>query len=342
MKNSHVPLIALAGALAISLAGPAAAETIDREFHQRFDVAVGDRLELHFGDGDVEVTAWEQDALEVDVRYHAELRSLGLSSKERHDFDVEFARQGDVVRVRGVEPSGQFGLGVFTRREHEYRYTVRAPSYLTLDLRGDDGDVRIGGWRSDVTLSSDDGDFHLADSSGDLRLRMEDGDAVIERHAGNLDLRLDDGDVRISDCRGERLSIGVEDGDVEVERCTAALEVTSDDGDLLVTGLTSRRVDARTADGDIVLDVDAPGALELLARTEDGDVDLDLGPGVSARFTIDSGDGRIRVDGAQADWSRERNHASGKIGDGAGSVRVTTQDGRVTLRRVGATPAERM
>ena len=235
---------ALGGAL-LAAAGPLAAETIDREFHQRFDVGAGDRLELYFGDGDVVVEAWEQDAVEVHVRYHVEVRSFGFSSKNRHDFTVDFARSGNAIRVRGNEPGGHFGFGVFSRRQHEYRYTVNAPSYVELDLNGDDGDVEIAGWASAVSLRSDDGDFDLVRSSGDLRLRMEDGDAVIGEHTGNLDLRMDDGDVEIRGCRGERISIQVEDGDIELSSCEAAIDITADDGDVYLDRVISSRVNVR-------------------------------------------------------------------------------------------------
>ena len=342
MKSSHARPAALVAAALLVAALPAAAETIDREFHQRFDVTAGDSLELHFGDGDVEVKAWDQDALEVHVRYHVEQRNIGFSSKGRRDFSVDFDRHGDVVRVIGREPEGAFGFGVFTRREHEYRYTVSAPSYLALDLRGDDGDVRIAGWSSAVSLSSDDGDFELTNSDGDLRLRMEDGDVLVDQHRGSMDLRLDDGDVEINGCRGERVAIAVEDGDVELAGCEAAIVVTADDGDVFLDDVVSSRVDVRTSDGDLVLQIDSPGALDLQARTEDGNVDLDLGAGVSARFTIDTDDGRIRVEGAPVDLSRERHYATGVLGDGAGTIRVLTQDGGVTLRHRGAPPpAER-
>ncbi len=173
---------------------------------------------------------------------------------------------------------------------------------------------------------------------------MEDGDVVVTRHQGSMKMRLDDGDVRVSGCAGERVAVEVEDGDVELARCeAAAISISADDGDVFLEEVVSGQVDVRTADGDVMLEVDAPGALELEARTQDGNVTLDLGPGVSARFTVNTDDGRIRIDGPAAELSRERGYASGTIGGGAGTIRVVTADGGVTLRHRSAspTPAER-
>ena len=62
----------------MATAGPAVAEEINREFHQEFDVQPGMKLVLEHGDGDVTVTPWSQDTLDVEVRYR-------VSSGWRHD-----------------------------------------------------------------------------------------------------------------------------------------------------------------------------------------------------------------------------------------------------------------
>ncbi len=346
MRNDFARLAALLGCaalVAVAATSSARGETIDREFREEFDVAVGDSLELQFGDGDVTVSAWDRDVLEVHVRYHADQRAIGFSKGDRRDFTVDFERQGDVIRVIGREPGGRVGIGIFTNRRHEYLYTVRAPSYLALDLKGDDGDVRIEGWASPISLISDDGNLDLANSRGDLRLRLEDGDVLIAEHEGSLDLRLDDGDVEINGCRAELVTIEVEDGDVDLARCEASFDITADDGDVYLDRVRSEHVDVRTADGNAILDVDSAGPLQLEVRTNDGDVDLDLGPGVSARFVIDTSDGAIRVDGPAVELSRDRSHATGSVGDGAGTIRILADDGSVTLRQAeaAARPAER-
>jgi hypothetical protein len=53
------------------LARPLAAEDIGRNYHETFEVERGMKLALEHGDGDVEIAPWDEDTLEVDLRYRA-------------------------------------------------------------------------------------------------------------------------------------------------------------------------------------------------------------------------------------------------------------------------------
>ncbi len=325
----------LAALPCLLLAATVEGEEIDRNFERSFEVAEGDRLQLVHGDGDVTITPWERDTLEVRVRYHAEFRSVGFGT--RPDFDVDFRRSGDTIRVVGRE-RGHSGIGFFSSREYEHLYTVRAPAYLRLDLDGDDGDVEIGGWRGEVSVRADDGDLSLADLRvGRLEIRLEDGDTEIDGFEGELDLSADDGDVRISDAllRGSRISL--EDGDLEADRCEGSVRVRSDDGDVVLAGLRAGAVDVTTADGDIDLELLPSEGLDLSVRTDDGRVSVDLAEGVSATFSITTADGHIRLTLPGAtELEEDRRRASGRVGDGRGRIRIRSGDGPVSLGQSGA------
>ena len=87
-------------------------------------------------------------------------------------------------------------------QEHEYTYTIMAPSYVVLDLDGDDGDIEITGWRGDIDCALDDGDVELADvENGRTRIGLEDGDVAVDGLIGELVVSGDDGDVVLTDCR---------------------------------------------------------------------------------------------------------------------------------------------
>ncbi|MBD3348041.1 MAG: hypothetical protein GF400_02450, partial [Candidatus Eisenbacteria bacterium] len=86
MRHATIALLAL-GLVAL-LCGQAAAVRIDRDFHESFDVEEGFRLLLRSGDGDVTITPWEKDAIDVTVRYLADINRVGLGDSP--DFEVEF------------------------------------------------------------------------------------------------------------------------------------------------------------------------------------------------------------------------------------------------------------
>ncbi len=315
------------------LAATAAAATeIDRSFHQRFEVEPGVRLELEHEDGDVVVTPWEEAAIEVDVRYRVEYTRVGLGVDP--DLDVRFEQRGGVVRVIGEEKNAG-GVGFFSMNTIEYVYRVSAPAYAVLELVGDDGDVEIGGWRAAITVRNDDGDIRLSDLEVPrLRVDAEDGDVDVEGFAGEMDLEVDDGDATVRDCLGQRIRIDGQDGRVRIDGCQGNFDVSTDDGDIELFGLRAGKLEAHTGDGDVEIGVEAAaGQLDLDVSADDGDVELRLGDGVSADFALSTGGGDIRVDAEAEGLEQGRERAAGRLGDGGGKIRVSTNGGRITLRQ---------
>jgi DUF4097 and DUF4098 domain-containing protein YvlB len=310
----------------------AAATTVDRDYHEAFDVREGARLDLRHGDGDVTITPWEKDVIDVRVRYLAEVRRIGFGDEP--DFFVDFDQTEDVVTVVGREKIGS-GVAFFQSvDEHEYTYTISAPSYVRLELGGDDGDVRITGWRSDIDCALDDGDVHLEDIvNGATRIVVEDGDVSIDELAGELVVGGDDGDVTLNRCRVTAARISVQDGDVEATACEGEFRVAVDDGDVRLDGLVSDRVYVTGEDGDIDVGLAGSGSVDVEAATDDGDVTVSLAPGLSYAFVITMDDGDVRVDVPNIDGFEERDHAvSGRVRGGDGRVHVSTADGSVVLR----------
>lgn len=318
--------------LSIATASAAAGTEVDRSFDKRFDVKPGARLVLTHGDGELTITPWDEDAISVEVRYRVHYRRVGLGTDP--DLDVRFEQDGDVVRVTGKETSSG-GVGFFSKDTVEHSYRVKAPSYVELELHGDDGDVDVEGWAGRISIRNDDGDVHLRRiHSPETSLEMEDGDLEIEDLVGRLKLRIDDGNAEVSGCKCEKAEIEAEDGNIQVESCEGSFEVSTDDGDIELERITAGELDLRTGDGKIEAEVAASsGDLKIDASADDGDVVLRLGAGVSADYDVTTDGGRIEVETSGEGSGRFEKRASGKLGDGGGRIRVTTNDGNVTLRQ---------
>ena len=183
--------------LVAAVCSPALAREIDKDFHKTFDVSEGVVLRLDYGDGDVTIAPWDQDAIDVVVRYHADVKAIGFGTTP--DFDVEFRQTDDRVTVRGIEGSSS-GVYLFhSMNEYEYTYTIKAPSHVILDLRGDDGDLELSGWRADIECRVDDGDVQFTEvANGNTEILIEDGDVRLSELSGDLVVRGDDGDVTVT------------------------------------------------------------------------------------------------------------------------------------------------
>jgi DUF4097 and DUF4098 domain-containing protein YvlB len=274
----------LVPSLLIATTISATAKEIKKDFHESFKVQKGVTLHLKHGDGDVTITPWDKDVVDVKVHYRADSKLLGLGGK--HDFDVEFRQSEDVIHVIGkVQRSSSIGFSYFKR--YEYTYTIRAPKYLELDLEGDDGDVDIEDWQGKIDCRLDDGDVNLQNIfSKRTRIRLEDGDLHVDGLQGDLWVDGDDGDVVLRECKTQLCRIDLEDGDVTIKRSQGDFEINVNDGDVELDQLRAGMLDIRTEDGDIELDLQKSSEIDLNITAEDGDVTVDLEHGISATFSI--------------------------------------------------------
>jgi DUF4097 and DUF4098 domain-containing protein YvlB len=314
--------------------GTALAKEINKNFHQSFDVKEGDTLRLKHGDGNVQLTPWDKDIIDVKVRYRADIDAVGIRLGSKDDFNVEFRQTGNTVYVTGKETS-RGTIGFYNKKQYEYIYEIHSPDYIKLDLDGDDGNVDISGWTAEIDCRIDDGNITLRNISGEkATIRGEDGDIEIDNFTGDLTIELDDGDVFLTACDMPRCRLRTEDGDIEISESKGSFDITVDDGNVTMRQITSRGLIMRSEDGDIDLDLLADETLDADIRTDDGNVTVSLEKGFSLSFHVSADDvDYIRIDLDDIENYREDDHSkSGRIGGGNGRLKIRTADGDITIK----------
>ncbi len=313
--------------------GTAAAEEINKDFHQSFDVKEGDSLSLRFGDGDVKIIPWEKNIIDVNVRYRADIDTVGIRLGRKQDFDVEFRQTANTVHVTGKEASTAT-IGYHNKRIYEYIYEIHSPDYIRLDLDGDDGDVEIENWAAEIECRLDDGDIRLRNIAGEkTAIWGEDGDVEIENLNGDLTIEVDDGDVTLLTCDMERCRVDGEDGEVTIRQSKGSFNISVDDGDVVMEKIEAQGLSVTAEDGDIEVDLLAGGMLDADIRTDDGDINIDLEKGFSVSFHVSADDAdHIRLELDDIEEYREDEHIkSGSINGGNGRLKIRTADGNVTI-----------
>jgi hypothetical protein len=81
--------------LLVAMTATASGKEIKKDFQKSFDVKEGVTLHLEHGDGDVTISPWDNDIVDVEVHYRAESKSLGVGGKVY--FDVEFKQSAHPV-----------------------------------------------------------------------------------------------------------------------------------------------------------------------------------------------------------------------------------------------------
>lgn len=307
------------------------ARIVDKDFHETFDVSEGVTLRLEHGDGDVTIEPWEQDVIDVDIRYRADIKVVGFGAEA--DFNVEARQTDDRVTIRGIEGSARGVYFVHYVNEYEYTYTIKAPSYVILDLAGDDGDVGVSGWRADIECALDDGDVEFSDVvNSNTEIRVEDGDVRLSALSCDLVVKGDDGNITVTDSSTPLSLFSLEDGDVRVSDSTGRFDATVDDGDVTLSRVEASVVDVRGEDGSVDLDITSGEGVNINVATDDGDVVIRLARGLPFSYLVTTDDGRVNVNlEGEIETESSEHRWSGRVGRGGGMVRVSTSDGGVKL-----------
>ena len=188
------------------------AKEVKKDFHKSFDVEKGFTLKLESGDGDVTITPWNKNFLDIEVHYRVDYTSYRLAGDDQ--FDVDFQEHDKTIHVTGKEKSHTF-VGVHIRKQYEYIYTIKAPDYLILDINGEDGSISIENWKGNIECTTDDGDINLTDiDNSQTDLRTEDGDLFLKSLKSDLLIKTDDGDAELTMCEVSRGKITAEDGEI--------------------------------------------------------------------------------------------------------------------------------
>jgi DUF4097 and DUF4098 domain-containing protein YvlB len=195
------------------------------------------------------------------------------------------------------------------------------------------------------------GDANVTNVDGDLSIDVDAATVTTERTRGRLAIDAGSGRVRIMGAQGDvDLDAGsgaMDIRDLDVKR----LHVDGGSGDLVGGNLVAGSVDldlgsggarlAKVSTRQLKLDAGS-GAVDLEFATDVDDVRIDSGSGavtlrippvLGASLDIDTGSGGIESELPITVTRRERDHLTGRIGDGAGKIVVDGGSGVVRLRK---------
>ncbi len=328
MKNMSVFIIALA---LISMTILNAAD-FKKEYHEKFNVSKGMVLNLKSGDGDVILTPWGQDEVQVDIVYHA--NHSGNGDKDR-SFEVEFDLTSRALHIIAHERTGS-RFGISSRHIYQYIYDIKAPAYLLLDLDGDDGNMQVSGWENNIEITLGDGDLELSDiKNEETYLRIGDGDLKINKLVSDISIWADDGDVDLSEISATRCRLEINDGTAEMRDISGNYNIRFDDGDVKLKAVKSDQIDIRGKDGRIELELMSAENPDIMLETDDGPVRLFMHADISAELSIETDDGDFSVNLPGETRAKEgRNWYQSQIKDGKGQITIRTNDGSVRVREI--------
>ena len=253
------------------------------------DVRPGDRVVIEQITGEITITAWDRDALEL----RAEPGGPGVVVR-RSGTDLHVENEGRARRrsiTAALRVPRWIDLEVESRR-------------LDVSVAGVSGAMRIGSLSGDVSVRDVDGpldvrtmrgEIVVVDARGTVRVSSQSDDVTLRRISGPVEAHSGDGDLLLEDIQAETVRVEAQDGDVTFSGTITpggdyGFFVHDGDATIAIPDEASARVSVSTFDGEFRSDFTVQ-----VDRLRSGrELDFVLGSG-EARLRIEVFDGEIRL-----------------------------------------------
>jgi len=192
------------------------------------------------------------------------------------------------------------------------------------EARGIRGDLLVDTGSGGVTVEGVTGNLTVDTGSGTVRVGNVEGDVLVDTGSGS---------VTVEGVRGESLVVDTGSGSVQGSDLSAgSVRVDTGSGTVILTAVASPDVSVDTGSGSVELDL-TRDVDRLDVDTGSGSVTVRFSSDVGADLEVETGSGRIDVDFPVELRVMRRDHIEGRLGDGAGRIRIGTGSGRVRLTR---------
>ncbi len=270
---------------------------IERE-EKRFTVAGVADLNLGTFDGRIEIRSWDRDEILVEVE------KRGQDKDAVSKIAVAAEQKGNAISVEATH-SGRtafVGIGRFT--SPSARLLVTVPRKTNITARTADGSMTLDRVDGKLNLRTNDGSIKVTEGTGDVIVESRDGTLTLDDVAGHVEARTGDGSVRVSGTP-KALRVRTGDGSVTLRiRDGAQMRddwmIDTNDGSITaeLPANFNAFVEADPGgDGRVRSDftlTNASGANLTGKKRDKGPVSGQIGTG-GKRLTLRTGDGSIKI-----------------------------------------------
>ncbi|MEV7925684.1 MULTISPECIES: DUF4097 family beta strand repeat-containing protein [unclassified Kitasatospora] len=171
-------------------------------------------------------------------------------------------------------------------------------------------------------------------ADAEVKVGTVSADATVSGITGHVSVQSASGDATLVGLTG-RTEANTVTGDVDAQSVAGQLKVNTVSGQLTVVAGTADRVQANAVTGAVTLDLDVANPADVKVTTVSGPVVIRIPSLADAKVEAGSTSGDISstFDGLKLSGSWGAKRLSGQLGDGRGSLAVTTVSGGVTVLR---------
>ena len=264
---------------------------------QTVQVQKGTKLDISNFAGDVNIKAWDKDAVRVEVNH-----------SDRETVDIKQGEQTLTIRSRSVR-GGPRSLD----------YTISVPAWMSITVSGTYADVTMDGVGGDVAVDTTRGDITVHGGNGFVSLKSVQGAIALDKAKGRVEVRSINESIHLADITGD-LSAETTNGSIILDRIDSAnVDLYTVNGDISYDGPIKDKGAYRltTHNGTIGMAVPEKANATLMVRTYNG--------GFRSTFPIKTGD----------EDQQRRKRFTVTLGSGSAHVELESFGGTISLRRPG-------
>lgn len=276
-----------------------------KDFHSSYPLKSGGSLSVETFNGSVDISAWDQDTVDVSGTKTA------ASQQEADDMKVNIDATAGSVSIR-VPHSG-----MRLNNNQGVRFVIKVPRDTLLDrITTSNSSIRTQDGRGTARLKTSNGSIYVADLRGDLEAETSNSSIEVQGVDGNVRLHTSNGRIRAERLNGS-LDAGTSNSGVNVELTRADKPV---------------RID--TSNSGVELSLPPHFASPVRIHTNNGPITLRMGDGTNADITARTSNSSIKTEfdvRARGDLSKSR--LEGVIGSGGPLIDLSTSNGSIHLLR---------
>jgi len=276
----------------------------NRDFHFSFPMKPGGRLSVDSFNGGVEISAWDENTIDISGTKYAP------TSDQADAMKVDVDHTSEAVSVRAER---QYEW----RGNHGVRFAIKVPRGAVLDR-----------------IVTSNGSIHVSDASGPARLKSSNGSIRVEKFRGSLDAQTSNAAVELDGVEGDA-TVHSSNGHIRAEGIRGSLEAdTSNNGITAILERGDRPVRVETRNGGIDLTLPAGFTGGVRAHTNNSGITLRMEDPVNARVTARTSNSSVTSDfDARMHGELRKNEIDGEIGNGGMLLDLSTSNGPIRLLR---------
>ncbi len=303
----------------------------NKEYPKTFAVEPGTVLKIYNKNGNIDVSGWDRDFVEVDIQGHfltAFLKEPSIDIATGKEFVV---RTLNSMNLRITVPKGVVATHVENSKGKINVKNVPGD----VDVQTATGEIKIQGMAGFVKAVTNIGKINVENGSGKVDAKTATGEIKIQGINGFVKI-----ETNIGKIQGENVSGDVDaktaTGEIKIHKVNGFVKAVTGNGKIDITGI-SGLYEARTNNGDISVEVPAiRDSLEI--RSHHGKITVFLSPNIVAQLKASTSTGNITYQDLPLTVNQSSpTMITGRLGEGgedSGRINIETSTGSVTLKKL--------